>query len=441
MIRAWRKELLCVGVVLLVLTLLGLLSGEPLVWFQIGLLVYLGWHLINFFLLQIWIGGRKGFRLPVSLGIWEAVFDGLQRERLQKRRRGRQLVASLSDCREAAGILPDAMVFLSQDGAIRWFNPAARKLLGLRWPTDRGRKVTKILAHPILEDDLAKGHSSRPLEVPSPANGAWMLSIQITAPFGNQLERLLLARNITPVYRLEQARRDFLASVSHELRTPITVFRGYLEALQDAARDHPDWRTPVRHMDMQVQRMQSLVDDLLILSRLEMADRPRADTPVPVPEILAEVVAAARTLSGEQKHDLRLDADPTLWLVGEDDALHSAFSNLIFNAVRHTPPGTRVDVIWQRDGANASFAVRDKGPGIAAYHLPRLTERFYRVEAGRSRHSGGSGLGMAIVKQALERHGAELKITSQIGEGSLFAIRFPASMVEIEQPALLSHAG
>lgn len=407
----------------------------------IGLIIYLGWHLSNFLLLQYWIGGHRGFRLPVSLGIWESIFDGLQRERLQKRRRGRQLIASLSDCREAAGILPDALIIISGEGTVRWFNPAARKLLGLRWPTDRGRLVTKVVTHPVLEDDLAQGHSSRPLEVPSPANGAWMLSIQVTAPFGNQRERLLLARNITGIYRLEQARRDFLASVSHELRTPITVFRGYLEALQDAVLENPDWRTPVHHMDLQVQRMQTLVDDLLILSRLEMSDRPRADAPVPVPEILEEIVAAARTLSGEQNHDIRLSTDPAVWLVGEEDALHSAFSNLIFNAVRHTPAGTRVEITWRADADGASFSVRDQGPGIAAYHLPRLSERFYRVEAGRSRRSGGSGLGLAIVKQVLERHSAELSISSQVGDGSVFAIRFPATMLEIESPAVSTHAG
>ena len=421
--------------------LLGLFVGEARLLLGLALLSYLVWHLANFLLLQFWIQRRRSFRLPLSFGIWEAVFDGLQRDQLRKRRRGRRLLASLSDYRAAAGILPDALVVLTETGAIRWFNPAAGKLLSLRWPRDLDTKVTELLAHPVLEDDLAEGRSSRPLEMPSPANGAWMLSIQVTAPFGNQRERLLVARDITSTFRLEQARRDFLASVSHELRTPITVFRGYLEALAEAAADIPPWRVPVVHMDQQAQRMQALVDDLLTLSRLEMADRPQAEEPVAVAELLAVIVAEARILSGEHKHDLRLFADPGLWLLGEEAELHSAFSNLIVNAVRHTPARTRVEVHWQADAEGASLLVRDHGPGIAAYHLPRLTERFYRVDAGRSRRSGGSGLGLAIVKQVLERYGSELRIDSETGQGTTFSCQFPATLVHIEPAASMSRAG
>ncbi|MDJ0943272.1 MAG: phosphate regulon sensor histidine kinase PhoR [Kiloniellales bacterium] len=441
MIRAWRNELAFVAAVGLALVLLGLLFGGTRLLLGLGLIGYLGWHLANFLLLQSWIRRRRGFRLPVSLGVWEAVFDGLQRERLRKRRRGRRLIGFLSDYREAAGTLPDAIVVLSETGAISWFNPAARKLLGLRWPADLGKDITGVVVHPILEDDLAAGRSSRPLEVPSPANGAWMLSLQITAAFGNQHERLLVARDITPVFRLEQARRDFLASVSHELRTPITVFRGYLEALQELAVEQPQWRIPVAQMDQQAERMQALVDDLLTLSRLEMADRPLAEAAVPVAEILAEILAEARMLSGDRRHSLRLEMDPTVQLLGEEGELRSAFSNLIFNAVRHTPAGTRVDIDWQRNTEGASLSVRDNGQGIAAYHLPRLTERFYRVDAGRSRRSGGSGLGLAIVKQVLDRYSAELRIASDVGKGTTFSCHFPGSRVRTEPEAELSKAG
>ena len=441
MIRAWRNELLCLAAAVLAALLAGLLIGGARQLLGLVLFAYLAWHLVNFLLLQIWIGRRRSFRLPVSFGIWEAVFDGLQREQLRKRRRGRRLIASLSDYREAAGTLPDALVVLSEDGTVRWFNPAARRLLGLRWPADLGREIVQVVSHPVLEDDLSQGRSSRPLEVPSPANGAWMLSIQVTARFGDQRQRLLVARDITPVFRLEQARRDFLASVSHELRTPITVFRGYLEALQEVAADSPHWHKPVADMDQQAHRMQALVDDLLTLSRLELADRPQAEEPVPVPEVLGEIVAEARALSGERKHDLRLFADPGVWLLGEETELHSAFSNLIFNAVRHTPPRSRVEVHWHGDAAGASLTVRDRGPGIAAYHLPRLTERFYRVDAGRSRRSGGSGLGLSIVKQVLERYESELRIASEVGEGTSFSCEFPDSLVHIEPAAAMPRAG
>ena len=441
MIRAWRNELLCVAAVAMAAMLLGLVIGESRLLLGVALLGYLGWHLGNFLLLQAWLGSRRSFRLPLSLGVWEAVFDGLQRRELLNRGRLRRVIASASDYRDAAAILPDALVVLSDSGEIKWFNPAARRLLALQWPGDLGRNVIELVTHPVLEDDLAGGRSSRPLEVPSPANGAWMLSLQVTAPFGNRRERLLVARDITSVFRLEQARRDFLASVSHELRTPITVFRGYLETLQEVAADSPYWRKPVADMDQQAQRMQALVDDLLTLSRLEMADRPQADEPVPVPEVLAEIVAEAKALSGERKHDLRLFAEPGVWLLGEEAELHSAFSNLIFNAVRHTPPRSRVEIHWHGDAEGASLTVHDRGPGIAAYHLPRLTERFYRVDAGRSRRSGGSGLGLAIVKQVLERYDSELKIASEVGEGTTFSCEFPESLVHIEPAAAMPRAG
>ncbi len=441
MIRAWSNELLCLAAIALASLLLGLLVGQARLALGLVLIGYLGWHLFNLLLLQAWLARRRSFRLPFSLGVWEAVFDGLQRRELLNRKRVRRLIASASDYRDAAAILPDALVVLSESGEIGWFNPAARRLLALHWPGDLGRNFTEIVSHPVLEDDLAGGRSSRPLEVPSPANGAWMLSLQVTAPFGDRRERLLVARDITSVFRLEQARRDFLASVSHELRTPITVFRGYLEALQEVAADSPTWRKPVADMDQQAQRMQALVDDLLTLSRLEMADRPQAETPSPVPEILGEIVAEARALSGEGKHDLRLFADPGVWLLGEESELHSAFSNLIFNAVRHTPPRTRVEIHWHGDADGASLTVRDRGPGIAAYHLPRLTERFYRVDAARSRRSGGSGLGLAIVKQVLERYDSELKIASELGEGTTFSCEFPDSLVHIEPAAAMPAAG
>jgi two-component system phosphate regulon sensor histidine kinase PhoR len=440
LIRAWRNELFCVAVIGLALLLLGLVIGDARLPLVIGLIAYLGWHLANLLLLQSWIARRKAFRLPISVGIWEAVFDGLQREQLRKRRRRRQMGGFLSDFREAAETLPDGLVVLSETATVRWCNASARKLLGLRTPADLDKEITQLLKHPVLEDDLARGHSSKPLEIVSPVNGAWMLSVEVTAPFGNQRDRLLVARNITPIFRLEQARRDFLASVSHELRTPITVFRGYLEVLQEAVAENPQWRTPLTHMDQQVQRMQALVDDLLTLSRLEMADRPQVEEPVAVSDILGRIVAEARSLSGERKHDLRLEADPRIWLMGEEGELHSAFSNLIFNAVRHTPPGTQVRIAWRGNGEGAEFSVHDSGPGIAAYHLPRLTERFYRVEAGRSRDTGGSGLGLAIVKQVLERYGSELKISSD-GEGSAFGCHFPASLIRIVPETALSKAG
>lgn len=441
MIRAWRREFFAVVVMALAILLLGQILGRPQLLLTLALVGYLCWHLMNLFYLQLWIAHRKGRRLPVSLGVWEAVFDGLQSEQLRRRRQRHRLIAHLSDYRTAAELLPDALVVLSQAGAIRWFNSAARKFLGLRSRTDLARDIREVLPHPVLDDDLAQGHSSNPLEMPSPVNGAWVLSVQLTAPFGNQGERLLVARDVTASFRLEQARKDFLASVSHELRTPITVFRGYLEALQDVAAGHSEWRKPVSHMDQQARHMQALVDDLLLLSRLEMGDRPRSEDLVPVPDMLVDIVAEARTLSGARRHDFCLRVDPEVCLKGEEADLYSAFSNLIFNAVRHTPPGTQVRIDWQENADGARFSVQDFGPGISAQHLPRLTERFYLVESGRSRRTGGTGLGLAIVKQVLDRYTAELSINSTPGQGSTFSCQFPEVLVEKRLVPVLSKAG
>ncbi len=441
MIRAWRNEILAVGALSLASLFVGLVVGRAWLLPALVLLAYFGWHLFNFLRLQIWVRQGGKLRPPLSFGVWEEVFDSLQRRELLNRRRVRRLIGSVSELKEAAAGLPDGLAIVSESGILRWFNPAAQKLLGLDWPGDLGTAITEVIAHPILEDDLAEGRSSRPLEVPSPANGAWMLSIQVTAPFGNQGERLLVARDITSIFRLQQVRRDFLASVSHELRTPITVFRGYLEALAEAAADDPQWRKPVAQMDQQAWRMQSLVDDLLTLSRLEMTDRPLAEAPVAVPEILTGIIAEALALSGEHKHGLHLRAEPGIWLLGDEAELYSAFSNLVFNAVRHTPPHTRVEIQWQGDSGGARFSVRDRGPGIAAHHLPRLSERFYRVETGRSRRSGGTGLGLAIVKRVLGHYDSELEITSLVGKGTTFSCQFPASLVHIEPATAIPKAG
>lgn len=240
---------------------------------------------------------------------------------------------------------------------------------------------------------------------------------------------MLVARDITPFHRVERIRRDFVANVSHELRTPLTVFRGYIGALQDAE-IAPDWERPIELMDQQSQRMQALVDDLLLLSHLELAEQSEPSDSVPVAEILEPIVEQARALSGPKRHDVILSADPTVNVLAQKEELRSAFSNLVFNAVRHTPAGTRVEVSWEGGPDHASLTVRDFGPGIAAEHLPRLTDRFYRVESSRSRRGGGTGLGLAIAKHALERCGGELRIDSALGRGSTFSCHFPGARVD-----------
>jgi len=254
------------------------------------------------------------------------------------------------------------------------------------------------------------------------------VSLQIV-PFGVRL-KLVMARDITRLHRLEQMRRVFVANVSHELRTPVTVLSGYIETLRDMDYVRPeDLKKHLGTMHEQALRMQRLVDDLLMLSRLETAPPNRKEEVVDVPALLVGLKEQADVLSGDARHKITLDAAPNLQLRGSRDELHSAFMNLVNNALRYTPSGGAIQLRWHGDGDGAKFSVTDSGEGIAAQHLPHLTERFYRVDSARSRASGGTGLGLSIVKHVLLRHNAQLDIQSELGRGSTFTCEFPLTHV------------
>ena len=432
MLKVWLKEIACVAILGLAAFVAGTFLGLGLVFLSATLVLYLAWHLFNLILLQSWLSSRRSFRLPVSFGVWESVFDGLQAVQLRNRRRKRRLVRTISELRNAASQLPDAVVGLDEANRIEWFNYAAEKYLGLKPKQDRGREITKIIRDPNLQDELEGSGSGKTLELPSPANSAWILSLQVTRTRSKPSRRLIAAQNITSFYRLEEARRNFIADVSHELRTPLTVFRGYLEALQDADLRSTNWDRPLSEMGKQAERMQGLVEDLLTVSRLEMSeDKPPEDI-VEVADLLADICGEAKALAKKTNHEIVMTAKASLRLRGDRRELRSAFSNLVFNAVNHTPNGTRVALCWDGDGEGASFTVSDNGMGIAARHLPHLTDRFYRAEASRSRSKGGTGLGLTIVKQVLDRYGAELRIESKPGRGSRFSCIFPGTAVDAQ---------
>jgi len=437
MLRAWRNELIFVALIAVVLGLVGQATGFRTWLLAGGAAIYLGWHIVNLVRLQRWIARGDRFHVPMSAGVWESVFDGLQARQLRTRRQRRSLIRTFAHIREVAGRLPDALVALDNENRILWFNTAAHRLLGLKRPDDVGRSVADLLKHPLLEDSLAVPGMGRSVEIPAPANAAWVLSAHLTPAFGEDGGRMLVARDITPHHAVDQVRRDFITNVSHELRTPITVFRGFLDPLR-AMTQIADIARPLALMDEQAQRMEQLANDLLALSRLELGRRPLPDEVVSVSDLLKVIVEEAGVLSGEQGHRLNLNADPKLGLRGDRTELYSAISNLVFNAVRHTAAGTAIDVSWQWAEDGPCVTVRDHGAGIASQHIPHLTERFYRVDPGRSRDSGGTGLGLAITKHVLERHGADLRIASQQGRGSTFVCQFPerlAAEIEPEREA------
>jgi two-component system, OmpR family, phosphate regulon sensor histidine kinase PhoR len=332
--------------------------------------------------------------------------------------RSRRLAANLHDLRRAAGNLPDAIVLLDQDQHVRWFNHAAESLLGLRRPQDRGV---------VLRDKLHNSELAGWLEEPSPeplndvsAPGQPSRHINVTMlPFG-QRQRLLLARDISHMSRLEQIRRDFVANVSHELRTPLTVIHGYLELLDPE--DVPHLAPVLGEMRAQSKRMGQIVEDLLTLSRLETQDHVNEER-VQMAPLLATLRKEAEALS-QGRHTIVMESTAELDLLGSPKDLHSALSNLVSNAVRYTPTGGRITVRWERTAEGANYSVTDTGYGIPADHLSRLTERFYRVSSSRSRDSGGTGLGLSIVKHVLGLHQARLDIRSTPGQGSTFTCCF-----------------
>ncbi|MBS0193672.1 MAG: phosphate regulon sensor histidine kinase PhoR [Proteobacteria bacterium] len=321
--------------------------------------------------------------------------------------------------RAAAVAFPDALALLDDAGRVRWCNRAAERLLGLRWPQDRGADLVERFAGSALGERLKRGIDDSE-EIASPLDAAIRLSVDAIAIGRGQ--RVLLARDISHLARLEQMRRDFVANVSHELRTPLTVIHGYLELLDPE--DVPALAPVLDEMRTQSRRMGQIVEDLLTLSRLEM-QRHIDEEHVAMSPLLALLGKEARALS-QDRHRITIDAAAQCDLLGSQQDLHSAFSNLVSNAVRYTPAGGQIAIIWRRTSTGAEFAVADSGYGIPAEHLARLTERFYRVSSSRSRSSGGTGLGLSIVKHVLSLHQAHLAVESVVDHGSTFSCRFGA---------------
>ncbi len=405
---------------------LWLLSGGVLWAWPLALLPYPLRHLYHLIRLVRMIHRHHRLIPPFPYGLWGEIYRSIARYQQRGRKSRKRQIRFSRRFREAANALPDALVILDKQLRIDWANPAAARLMDIHWPEDDRRSFIEIMANPNLNDFVDACDYMRPLDLAPNHHRAIMLSLRIT-PFGERKkQRLVVGRDITKIHHLNMIRRDFVANASHELRTPLTVIAGFLEPLIDAPTTPAKHRRPLTLMRSQAERMRLIIEDLLTLSRLEMHESPTGREPVDVPDELYLILQEAQALSqGEHHFETVIDED--LLLLGNQPELHSAFSNLIFNAVRHTPTGTRIRIRWCRDPDRLVFAVEDDGPGIAQEHLPRLTERFYRVDSARSRESGGTGLGLAIVKHVLNRHDARLWITSEMGKGTVFSCRFPLS--------------
>ncbi len=393
------------------------------------LLLVLGWHLWQMRRMSIWLQRRDGSSVPESSGPWGSLFDSLYRWDRQHRESQAQLKSVIDRVQKSTTALKDAVVMIDSNGNIEWWNPAAKTLLGLKRPDDVGQAVINLIRDPRFIRYFERRTYQDPLELPSPSDGYRHLQYTITE-FGRN-ERLMLVRDVTRLHRLERMRQDFVGNASHELRTPLTVIQGYLETLQDQFQDqHPGLKRAMQLMESQAKRMSNLVTDMLMLSRLETTDSMSVELPVDVAHMIREIHDNAQQLQPDKHHRISLEIDPGYLLLGQEQELMSAFSNLAYNAVKYTPSNGHITISWRVDDQGGHFSVADDGIGIAPTHIRRLTERFYRVDESRSTAQGGTGLGLAIVKHVLLRHHARLEIRSRPGQGSTFTCHFPPALLK-----------
>ena len=363
--------------------------------------------------------------VPNGSGLWEAVFADLHRRVKTQRLEQAQLISELTRFRSVGTALPDAVVILDAENHIEWCNPMAERFLGIDAGKDAGQPIINLVRAPDFAAYLQQGAYGVPLELKVSRSEELILSLRVV-PYG-QDQKMLLCRDVTQASRLENMRRDFVANVSHELKTPLTVVNGFLETLVDAKIKFAETRSRevFSMMQQQTDRMLRLVEDLLTLSALESSAGLSAEAEIDVGALLRSLQEEGEALS-EGRHQVRVDCDSPATIIGSDVELRSAFGNLVANAIHYTPQGGEIRLSWQvRESGEGKFTVTDTGIGFDPRHIPRLTERFYRIDQSRSRETGGTGLGLAIVKHVLTRHQATLEISSAPGLGSRFSAIIP----------------
>ncbi|TLU65145.1 phosphate regulon sensor histidine kinase PhoR [Thalassotalea litorea] len=406
------------------LVVVGLLFDQLLLVLLCGAVITLIWNYQHLLKLINWLWQKNLISPPESHGVWGHIYDGIYRRTQKYRRKQRELNARIRKFRDGAEALPDAAIVLDLDYCIRWCNKKATSLLGIRWPLDNGQRITNLVRSPELANYVGKQDFSSPCSLESPDNEDQQLELRFM-PYGEK-QLLLLARDVSQLHRVEKMRRDFIANVSHELKTPLTVVRGYVEMIQEDNDFSDHWSRSFDTIEQQVTRMDRLVQQLLILSRVEVSGDSEIRTMVNIPHLISALVEDASVLNKNKQHRMSFDIDETLGVMGNESELKSAFANLLVNAINYTSDGGEIQVSWQRIGDHCVYQVCDTGDGIRPEDIDRLTERFYRVDKSRSRNTGGTGLGLAIVKHVAQHHNAQLHIESILHKGSTFRIEFPA---------------
>lgn len=429
--RGFATELRRLGLFLLVAVLAGLALDAVLVCLLLATLAYVGWSLWQIRRIEQWLGHSHD-QAPDCDGFWQEVIHQLLLQRNRHSKEKRRLQGIIHRVQQTTAALRDAVIILDDHLTIQWWNQSAHQLLGLI-AEDKDKPIFNYIRSPRFVRYMESGQFAEPLILPSSADTEVFLNFQVSQ-FG-QGEFLLVVRDVSRLHKLEIMRKDFIGNVSHEMRTPLTVVRGYLETMADNADTLPPvWHKALNQMQGQTKRMTLLIEDLLTLTKLETEDNEYKQTDVDVTTLLSTIRADAVALSGDKHHQIELDIETPLILRGVADELRSCWSNLVFNAVRYSPEGTKIILRTRLDGGEPVVEIQDHGIGIESHHIPRLTERFYRVDSSRNHDTGGTGLGLAIVKHVLSRHQGSLRITSRVNHGSTFACVFNKAR-RIETPA------
>lgn len=403
-----------------------------LIIFTLGLISYIAYHVYWMHTLQEWLKKPILSKIPVGGGIWEDVLAQLYKSHRKNLRQQTQLSAELARFRHAAGALPDGIIVLNARNEIEWCNVPAEQTLGLDIQKDLNKPINYLVRQQAFIDYLQEYDYEQldPIKIQSPLHDESTLELQIVN-YGKR-QKLLICRDITQLERIDTVRRDFIANVSHELRTPLTVVGGFIETLMDMDGAIPDnTRTYFTMMQDQTNRMQALINDLLVLSQIESNVQTPHDSVIKMDQLINSLVNDAKSLSQGQ-HNIQSTITPNLYITGDISEIQSAVSNLISNAIRYSPEGGDITLRWDWDNNHnqAVFSVQDHGIGIEPEHIARIAERFYRVDKGRSRLTGGTGLGLSIVKHILSRHQAKLNVESEYGQGSTFSVIFPPERIK-----------
>lgn len=442
-----KRELLLLSAWMFFMLILGSLYDAILLFLFFGLLAYVMWNLYNLNQLQKWLT-KPSKKTPEVIGIWDEVYYQLFLLFKRQRKSRRKLTSILERFKQSTQALPYATIVLNALNEIEWFNPAASQMFGLHSNIDVGQRIDNLIRQPKLSKYLLEKEFSRPLQIQINQK---KIILSVT-PYGSG-QYLISASDITTRSQLDDMRRDFISNASHELRTPLTVITGYVEFLQHQADEQS--KVPLDKIQQQTERMNKIIAELIDLAKLESAPAVDLTEPIDIKKLLTDVHNQALAFD-KNKHQIELDLDVNAnidididvntagdkhasQLYGSYDELHMALSNLMTNAIRYTPEHGKIKLFCTANNSTLSIGVKDYGVGISYQHIPRLTERFYRVDEGRSRELGGTGLGLAIVKHVLDRHNANLHIQSIATVGSTFRCDFPATHSELQSTINVKH--